>query len=338
MQVDREAVTTQIGEYQTKRRTLGRYKRHGLKYVNRQLRLATTTYYQRFTAINPYLTANCGKIDIFNFLDTTNQAAYLPIRLFDLTSFSQSGATAPCGYEIRLAPSSATNVVVVQGTKADATAGTGYFAEDSTTATAVTARRANLKYCNIRLLLYGTISVPVKYEIGILRIKEDEYNPQFIVNEQAGASSNQKVFSFWEYMATKFAYNPIQVMDGQEHKRHYHYRPIKTFLMETTQTNEGSATIPHAQQFDIFYKKDRMYSFDWYNTAGLAQADIGGTAKWTSYGYNLLQSGPDYKYREYLMIRALTQNRSGAPPASFSKTTDPSFDILIRQKWEIPQQ
>lgn len=331
-------VQTQIGEYLYSRKTKGRYKKKTLKYLNRHIQLSTVPYYLRFEAVNPYLTTACGKLPIFNYYDTTGNIAYMPIRLFDLTSIKQGASGYPtAGWELRQNNTVNTTFVAVSGTNASGAVSNTYNVEDVSSVDAPQIRRASLKYVNIRMLLYGTKTVPVRYEIGIMRVKEDEYNPGYIL-DNGGTATSQFVGAFWQYLVAKFGYNPIQIYDPQEFRRHYTYTPIKSFMLETTQTNEGSSSIPHAQQFDFFYKKDHCYKFDWNNNSVLQPTDVLNAPNFPTVDVTQMKTGPDYKYREFLVVRALTSHRRGGGAPTFANGTDPSFDIIIRQKWEIPEQ
>lgn len=349
----KSTIQTEIGEYSRKRRVCGKYKKHGMRWVKRQLLQAQAPYFNRLLACNQFQTTSGGILPLYNHFDNTNNINYLPVYIFELDTVNNNGLNAYFGYRLYL--NGATSPQSVQLATIGINGGTGtgsekYAVEDYQNAGGnftPAFTRATHVYSMIKLLLSGNTACPTKYDISVVSFPHDEFNPSYLFEQlgtQTGTSptitstynGDLSVIQFWQDLALPYGFNPIMSANMGHVGRHIRYHKRQTFVIESTQTNEGTAGIPHQKEFDLFYKMDQEHKFDWksLNPLGVASVNQAATEPTLNTG-QVVASGPDYKYRKYLMIRALSKGETAGGAPVFAVNKYPSFDIHIRNKWMV---
>lgn len=336
-------VTTQIGEYTKRKRTHGRYKKKNRRYILAALKASIEPVWLRWNGINQFLTTSAGYYKMFNHNNTASSLNYFPVHFYDLDMFFNYTDTAivspgntgwfitnnasgvQVNVQTNLSPSAATiNTPSIDNIMANATNASG----------AQPFRKARHKFSDIRMNLYGSTNNPTKYEVSIVRFKYYQDSPAFL-SDLAPVQTTDTI-ALYQYLAQPFAFNPIHYTDTKMRDR-ITFVSTNQFMIEATQTNEGSSTIPHVKEFRLFKKWDRIHSFDWHDT-GLLTAGAAGVGQTAGFPQvtTSMKNAPHYKYRHYLMVRALTPPSSSAIAPSFDVTKNPSYDLSIHQRWEIP--
>lgn len=350
MDTDRRPMLVEPGEFTREHKRRGRYKRRSLRNAYKLITVGLQPNYFRYTAIKPWNTSTGGYFPMYNHINSTANVVNLPLYIFDLTQCpnlnngslvnpfplwainrnTASNVTpnaVPCQYQIGF---DQTGVVTSDGR---------WVAENLAGASATANppfRYAMHKFSDIRLMLYGCTTIPVKWDIAIVSFPDDEYNPFYLqqnmnANFTAPGSTvggtPPNVTALIDYLVQPYTYSPLAVQDTQ-HMKHIHYHYRRNVIIQPQFSNENDVN-PHFKEFKLFQKWDRKYKFDW-SDSGIVGATQGA-------GFEQIAGQtfpcPHYKARRYLMLRATAGQTSAAGVPTYSKTINPSFDIVVRNKW-----
>lgn len=342
-----DPVPVEPAEFSTKRRRTGRYKKRSLRNLYRQVNRAQSKIILRFNGLNAFSTVDAGYYKLFNHYNSVNPASLLrsyPLYFFDITSFARNNAgnssVASPGFTIgsqEVAASRRVDLANVFGTAANGTTISTEWQVEHTPTTQndvdmYKGYESVLKWVSIRLLCYGTTTMPTKWSVSLVQFPDTEYD-FFFQNEVSAppASYSQSGVALLDYLMAGYDFNPIQTSDSMFRSK-IRFLMNQNFILNTPAINEGT-TIPHMKEIDIFRKFDRNQRYDW-RLRDLTTFNQEQTAAFAPQ-INEVQNQVHPRARIYLMIRAQSRYSTAAGPPVFNIQNNPSFDMQIRVQHEV---
>lgn len=330
-------VLVEAGEYTKKTRKSGRYKKKDLRNVYRILATNQQAAWYRFSGKNRFNSGG-GFYGLPNHLTTTaTPVEYLPCYFFELTgvpNFNGSLINPFPFWYLQRTNSAAQSYQLVQTNGQNDTGGNfgQWFFENSGGSSSYPGRAAVHKYSDIRMMLYGATATPIKYDISIVSFPDDDYNPFYGQNMITSSTFSVAGLSqvLLDNLLSPYASNPINIQDPKmREKVNYHFR--ENFIIQPGSTTDGDAGVPHFRELRIFKKWDRVYRFDWGDVDRVdPQLPAGFQQNLTP-----VYAVPNHCYRKYVMIRATSGYTSSGVPPNIDVTKNGTFDLLVRNKWEI---
>lgn len=333
-------VLTEPGEYTKKSRTSGRYRRRTLKRLWRLQQVNTQPTWYRYSGKNRF-NALGGFYGLPNHLNTalTPNEEALPVYIFELTqcpNFGTPSVQSPLPFYTVRRTNAATPTYQLIPQNAQTDTGSGFnswIVENQPGQITYPGRAAVHKYSDIRMMVYGATQTPIKYDVSIVSFPDDSYNPfnQNILMTGTGISnaSDQSPVMI-DYLLAQYAGNPINIQDSALRKYiKYHFR--ENFIIQPGSTTDGDQGVPHFRELRIFKKWDQITRFDWIPTD---RADPQLPVAFMSNNAPVAPT-PNYVNRKYLMIRATSAYTSAAGPFVIELARNGTFDLLVRNKWEI---
>ena len=200
-----------------------------------------------------------------------------------------------------------------------------------------------LKAISTKLVLYGSLTRPIKYLIQIVQFRKSYLHPDFINGLATAANpiaqpEMSKASAFYDNLTKPYTYSPISFNDNTQNrdlkviKSWVHIIQPKTNLeasvglRESTSNVETVGAMPHSKIISIYQKFNRSSKYDWDNSVASALPTSDGTDI-----IPVLTGGNKtdvtYNARMYLMVRALspvfTYN-------TFDAGVSGSYDICTR--------
>jgi len=331
-------VLVEPGEYTRKRRSHGRYKRRTLKRLYRIVATHQQPQWYRFQGKNRFNSGG-GNFILYNHLNTSSPGTEsLPLFFLELQGcINFNGAvrspTVMWGIQRNNTATPTYTLVPTPGIADNGTFNYTWELEASPGQTSYPGRVATHKYSDIRMMCYGATATPIKYDISIVTFPDDEYNPfngQYDMTSASTATVSGIGYTVLDDLLSQYASNPINVQDPKlRSKIRYLFR--ENFIIQPGSTTDGDAGVPHFRELKIFKKWDEFVRFDWGPT------DRADPQNKDNFQKNLtdVKAVPNFDKRKYLMIRATSGYTSSTTVPAPDTSRHPTFDILIRNKWDI---
>lgn len=332
-------VLTEAGEYTRKNRNSGRYKKRTLRRLYKIVNTAQQPQWYRFSGKNRFNSGG-GYYGLPNHLNTTAPGIeYLPMYFFELqTCINFNGAIQnpfPFWAVQRTNSASQSYQLVQNNGQTDTGSSFGqWILEDTPGQTSYPGRAATHKYSDIRMMIYGATQTPIKYDICIVSFPDDEYNPfNGVYNPTTSSTFSVAGLSaiLLDNLLAPYASNPINIQEPKlRDKIKYYFR--ENFIIQPGSTTDGDAGVPHFRELRIFKKWDQIVRFDWGPTDRVdPQVPAGFQQNLTA-----INCSPNFPYRKYLMIRATSAYTSSGVAPLIDTTKNGTFDLLVRNKWDVP--
>ena len=201
-----------------------------------------------------------------------------------------------------------------------------------------------LKSVSINMVLYGSVTRPIKYLIQMVQFRKPYLHPDYInaIVANSGTPINQpeisKATAFYDELTKQYVYSPISFSDNTQYKDmkvmkswvHVIQPALSTERVQVESETSGAVNqaMPHSKIVKIFYKLNRRQRYNWDDSIqpGLSTSNTTDTVPVIA-GANKLDT--TYNARVYLMVRALspicTYN------GSYDSAAQASYDIAIRE-------
>lgn len=341
-------------QYAKSRLNLGKRKRKVLQKLLRDSICYTNWRYQGLTTLD---TAGGYFFCNTNAVTPATTKNLLPLHIVDLTNcpnYTAAGVISD-NCHLRLTTSNNTSSATVsfeapnaqaQGSGGTASGANAFIVERSLNATNNSyfpGQMAMLDWVQLKLMLYGTLTRPVRWRVEVIQLKYDWLHPDFQLTTEV-ASLNPKYTQerngFWQYMIKPWITTPI---NAQQPGYKQMYKVVKTLVdtviepklstepnaQATTWPSTGGTALPHQREVNVFYRMQRKCRFDWNTDINV---DEGVTT--LSWGQNTgdVTTTVHPKARLYLIIRATCPVNNTGALSSSNILTDPTFDILVRKK------
>lgn len=333
-------------ELSTYRKTVGKYPRLSpnrllklMKSGMNEVILRAQGITQFDTNVGYYPLANRSSTDAGNF-------TLLPIHVWDLTNF-QNVSTAQAGHAYRwagLTGGVSLSRSVLPTTNPDGTVESGgfYEIEKSSGGAALAfpnAKNACHEWSDIRMNLMGARKRGTTYYIDILRVKDELSHP---IAASVDNTEIKQLFNQWQ---SKLIYSNLQTYSRNPLKGVQVVKSFKFYVPGGSADDLDS--IGKIKEFRLFLKQGNVYDMSW-DTSGTPD-DISHnvadgqdfTNSWT------VVNSPRPGSRLLLVVRAFCPERRTNTEAGWNALgtiimapadplTEPSYDLIIRNKWLIP--
>lgn len=210
---------------------------------------------------------------------------------------------------------------------------------------------------DIKLLIQGAIGVPSWVNVAIGRFTDYSLGPVRDADVDIDTRNNKseqaaKITAFWDHFWARKCRNPI-ISSGYHHVKKILKFSFHKVIEACPTMTVNSDSRPKVSMLDIKHDVNRVEDLTWQNAqirnSGqvLANAQTSTTnPDYPRFGYNTMYANgdgtnqfgvyPDYKKNDWLFVWANNPNQVLANEAQTS-TGAPSFDIVIRSKWETGQ-
>jgi len=357
-----EATVTDVSGFNTYNRTRSSSGRR-VPYkarLSRILRSEVQPFILRYSAVSPY-SGTGGYHCLRNYVHTgggDNSGSYdLPIHMYNLSAIvNQTNGTAlrcgTVGHSVRLVPNVVDEPAVdfrdLRGSKenGDNFGINNYNIETTTHAGTFQqpwpGRRGYHSWSDIRLVLYGMLTTPTKFTVQLVKFTEAYYVPviERTFGEDAFESAIKQgsdLHNFYADMAKPYVSNPILSQRNRSIASKIIVLKSKDYILQPRSTISSDTDTPTSLEVKWFHRMNRTVSFDWnVDNTPLSTADIQddafrpeNDASW--------EGDADFTSRIFLVIKAQALSTSGSTniidSSTFSNTTEPSYDIFIRNKY-----
>lgn len=205
-----------------------------------------------------------------------------------------------------------------------------YWTRENTTSGNPHLRRKGIHvFSQIQMNMYGVRNRSTEWSVRIVKVRE-EFADFFADGSNV---SKQKLV---DYLARPLIVSNLNLGDPITAK---FIKVIKQYKVSidpiTTDQVGGDLAIPKIQTLRWFIKHNRLRSFDWNRLH--SAADTGAAANYDTENIQQFGMNPQVPARVYLLITALAP--SGRSSCSDNQTpavdvtTEPTYDIVIRNKW-----
>jgi len=366
--------------YSYKRRRYGRKPRDNLKQAWKHINIARSQEILRFQCMNRFDSTSAGRVPVLQIKNSGSGSIRYPLHLYSLTGHAnnvQDGSTVTndvrpyVGWVLACSNDTGTGNYFWESRIAGDVPSTGaagallskeaswHFEHTDQPTGNIPAPHADslLDWVQIKLMLYGTLNLPVKYVIDICQINEDFMQPNIdgvisatglpysMGNWGANTEQTRERDAFLGSLVQPYAFSPL-VVNNFKQGRYFKILKRNIVMIQPTDSTElpagstGTTTNPHQRQLDLFMRMNRKCRYDW---VGRAPIDIngtetgGGVQDGTAYDLDTgerNQIDVDPKARIFLMIRA-TCCQLELNAADYKTTPNtrfqPSYDVVIRK-------
>lgn len=313
------------------KRKYGRYKARTAKRANFRLDLQQQEVIYRWQNVSRF-GIGPGAQGIWKYGGAT--ARTQPLHVMDLTMSPVNEATGPLGsgmYALRNDNTSTdcsyVRVIGQTETGVSSNGGQGEFREFGFTDTSTRWTTATLKWVDIKMNLYGSYFVPIKYKIALVRIHDE-------VAVFGGFNDGAKQKTMVDSMLKPMFYSNLLTNTGMQKKSYtivkqwnYVVEPMMRTDAEAVDSGETYKS-PYFKEVKIFYKADKTLKYDWHDNTGVNDlVEDAATCNTNQTALNQLHNVIYPTSRLYLVI---TASSSKIEPTTDSATTAPTFDVT---KW-----
>lgn len=278
--------------------------------------------------------------------DTDDPKRYLPIAIFDLTSFTNMNQAPPVAYHLGWA-SGTGGADYIRGPITGQTGGSTLSTPTWTTTDgdgfATEMKKVYLKWIDIRLNFYGARKRTTQFEAQIVQFKND------YANLHMGPLDNSAAKNLLAYMERPLLFNNLQVATAPAEK----LRVLKKFkwTVGPTTSIDLNTTTGKIQEAKIFLKMNKALNLDYAVGNNYDHNNVGDGADF-QVDNNYLQPNVRPQSRTYLILKAfcpaltsvpavpywersLVEGALQTPPGgtALNNADEPSFDFLIRRKY-----
>jgi len=204
-------------------------------------------------------------------------------------------------------------------------------------------QNATLKWVDLRMNLYGSYQVPIKYKISIVQFHDE-------VSVPGVTGTAPRAISQMETMYKPFKYSNLLTNVAQQGKS---YRTIKSWNYTIQPLSKSDAAdvddpealpAPNIAEVKAFIKLDRYCDYAWHDdpVPSFLLADKPSTDTFQTTDAQIYGSVYPVK-RLFLIIQAFSAAETGrnilvlAPSVPDTKWSG-SYDIILRRKFKIPPQ
>lgn len=330
--------------YARTRRVAGRYKRLTAKNAHRRLDKEGTTQIQRWFNVSRF-GVGPGAQGLYTYKDATH--VYQPMHIMDLTAYPNNpsiGAVAKGMYCVRNEISSGNPTYTLLQSMNDAgSLGAGAWVNEyGAVAGGAVVDQARLKWCDIRLNLYGSYEIPIKYKIMIVGIHDEKSVPGITGNTDREAN-------LIDHLLKPMKYSNLLCNTGYTSKSfhvikqfNYTINPLDHYDSSTVVSGD-TYRAPNMMEFKFFYKMDRDCDYIWHDTTSIANATA-DTANVNTM-QTVMADAHDVVYpskRIFLIVMASSTYQDttsspvsvAQPPYAQTKYVG-SYDVNIRRKWQL---
>lgn len=335
--------------FMTRRSRWGRYKKVTTRSVNRKVEANEEDLILRWQAVSRF-----GFGPGYQSICTANLGTIIqPLHIFDLTQFEHNG---PVGNPLfggmytmgtlLTGDNQFDAITRAQDVAGDPQVGPAYlsFPElGNIPAGSPRVENATLKWVDLRMNLYGSYQVPVKFKVSIIQF-HDELSVPGIQNNAPRAISQ------FESMYKSYKYSNLLTNVAQQGKS---FKTIKSWnytiqpLAKSDAAEIGDElTLPSPNMAEVkaFIKLDRYCDYGWHDdpVPSFLTADKPSTDAFQTVDSEIRGSVYPAK-RLYLIIQAFSAAETGrnilalGPSAADTKWSG-SYDIVLRRKFKIPPQ
>ncbi len=191
-----------------------------------------------------------------------------------------------------------------------------------------------LDWVSVKLLLYGSTSQPVKYQIDFVQLTDTWLDPQ-LGGPNATPDQLTDRNRFWFNMIKQYTYNPIltpQTRDLKALKVLRSYSCTINPTLTTEQTGPGDVIAPHTKELNIFYRMNRTQRYDWIDSSSVPTPNditLNNAGVEAIVNPNL-KNDVHPRAKVFMIIRALST--VGQPAGTdYVPKFNPSYDIVIRK-------
>jgi len=307
----------------------------------------------RYTAATGY-SGSSGYHTLRNTRNTTAGGYFTyPVHLYDLTAVINEGGAgvvaSSVGHAVSVLDTGTT--VGYQPLRGSAPNGTNYqvnyyvpeqdFADQSNLTTL--GVKAFHCWSDIRLVLYGMLTTPTRFTLQIVMFSDEDYVPEintaFIPTTPTtiGTVGVNTVANFWQDQAGPYIRNPILNNPNKRLPQVLRVLATKSYLVDPRSTVNSDTATPTTVELKWFYTHNRIRNYDWEDNS--VRPANQGTRDDTFVKQDAGQVRPNVEQtkRVFLMIKAqsLSADLAAEPVDSTAtvNTTQPSYDILIRNKY-----
>lgn len=326
-------------DYSKVKHTLGRRKKSTIRRLNRLLHKTMNNQVYRFQNISQFDTT-VGALPMCQYYNSSNTYTYVPLHIYDLTSFPNTSATGPSagryfGWAGAAATVSATRGIIPGQDNDGTTDANGYWwqTERSGSSGIPNASIMMHNWTDVRLLLYGSRKRSTTFKVTFFRCIDESANPFH------AATSNTDLKQLVEWFTRPMIYNTLQTYETKVSKK---IKIIKqyTYIIPGCQTTDVDTTVGKTKEVRIFMRHDKVYNLDWLDAAEAnlphALPDgldyVVGTTN---------QDNPWHGSRVFMAITALcpeklTKTVDFPQGANINAESEPSYDIIIRNSLTTP--
>lgn len=203
---------------------------------------------------------------------------------------------------------------------------------------------ATLKWIDLKMNLYGSFSVPVKYRISLIRFTDE-------ISVPGASNSAARAISQYESMVKPFKYSNLLTNTSNQSRAYstikewnYTIQPLnKTEVWNMNMTGGEEVLSPHFIEFKEFIKLDRAMNYAWHDdpTVATAVTDKPSTDQFQVTNADV-HSSPYPTSRIFLAIQCTspkvdtTTNPLTAASTSTQWQWAGSYDICMRRCFYIP--
>ncbi|AJD07534.1 putative capsid protein [Sewage-associated circular DNA virus-21] len=280
-----------------------------------------------------------------------NDPRWLPMAIFDLTSFNNDGAVPPysnVGYKLGWQNSGfgadyARSSIRGQVPDGDATTNTWTITSGTDNGIYNNISKVYLKWIDIRLNLYGARKRTTKFEAQLVQFSND------FGNLHMGPLDNPAGKNNISYMERPLLFNNLQISTHKPEKM----RVLKKWkwTVGPTTSIDLNTTTGKIQEAKIFLKMNKAINLDYSVGNNAVHVDVGDGADY-DVDTTTRHRDPKPPSRVYLLLKAFCPALTSLPSAALWDKTlaegsisnpfggtalnnadEPSFDFMIRRKY-----
>lgn len=331
-----------------------RYIRYQPYSLKKHLYPAALPVEDRFQGLTNFDTNNGYKR--ISFSGQTNSVPWLPIHIFDLTSF-QEGANVPVVGRAMAWTNRTTTAdlapVDIFGQAADggpnANLKTWTVTDTPTSAIAATPR-VFLKWVKLSFNLYGARKRTTQFKLHIVRFKQ--YTSNFFIN-----SNTREAKELVQYLERPLIFNNLQVGETECRKK-MHIIKTYSWTVQPQTADSLNTTTGNIVEANVFLRMNKCLNLHWPDE-GTHEAHAVPTGE-ANDGIDYetrtatLKTGPNYGSRVYAILTAFSPeykdlgtaaNGNLTPSEAYAATgsggiaidaaVEPSYDFLIRRGYTV---
>jgi len=339
--------------FMTRRSRWGRYKKVTTRSVNRKVEADEEDLILRWQAVSRFgfgpgyqaiCTANLGDVA-------------QPLHIFDLTQFEHNGGMGnPLFGGMHIMNSQAIGgyntffpTTRCQDQAGDPQVGPAYlsFPElGNIPAGSPSIENATLKWVDLRMNLYGSYQVPIKYKISIVQFHDEISVPGISNNAPRAISQFESMYKSFKY--SNLLTNVAQQGKGYKTIKSWNYtiQPLPKSDAEAI-TDENAWTVmpsPNIAEVKAFIKLDRYCDYGWHDDPVPAFLIADKPSTDTFQVTNAEIRGSVYPVKRlFLIIQAFsaaetTRDIYVMGPSGPDTKWAGSYDIILRRKFKVPPQ
>lgn len=332
--------------YSKSRRSFGRYVKKNAKDAHRRLNIAAQKQIWRWQYVSRFgISGGIQGLYSYTAAGNTN----MPIHIFDITSAPENLATGPLGPRMYcVGANNTTGDLYFSPLKAH-NAGGGIdpgplwteFKEYGESRPNVEAAR--LKWVDLKMNLYGSYGVPVRYKISLIRVHDE-------LSVIGGLNTDNRQKTLIDSLHHPMKYSNLIGNTGYQKKSYsilrqwnYTVNPLDKSEQYNLNTDTGDENIsPHFIEFKAFMKLDRDCRYDWHDET--AAINLVGDYPDTNTMQTISNDVHNVVWpskRLYLVIQASSPKvDTTVDPVSQAMTSTQlqwagSYDICMRRKFEV---